>query len=390
MSAPTTQHPTPNTQHPKPKTQNPILIRLPEAILLPSSPGASSKLSMRSRFSLGRRSPRAVADPKAKARRKKRALLAVGILLCAAAPTFVAQLRLYRRNLAMAREILPILPVLTARDRLLVLAPHPDDETLGAGGTIAEARRRGLAVRIVFLTNGDGSRSTQLAVNLRQRRLNSFSELAKLRQQEATSATRALGVATPDLIFLGYPDGGTKEMLLRHWTPNNLYRSPFTGADYAPYDNARTPNAPYCGEQALADVTSVLREFRPTIVITTHPRDSHSDHHAAYEFAAKSLEQLRKNPRQAWAEDTRLLTFIVHHGLWPVPYGYHPDATLSPPADLKSGTNWMRAPLNATSRSAKNAALEAYSSQLATTPNYLRSFLRRNELFGLMAPHEQK
>ncbi|HET7042023.1 MAG TPA: PIG-L family deacetylase, partial [Gemmatimonadales bacterium] len=42
-------------------------------------------------------------------------------------------------------------------DRILVLVPHPDDEVLGAGGVLREAVRRGLPVRVVFLTNGDSN-----------------------------------------------------------------------------------------------------------------------------------------------------------------------------------------------------------------------------------------
>ncbi len=321
----------------------------------------------------------------AKTRRKKRTLVAAGALLCAATPSSVFQIGLYRQNLAMARENLPEPAALSSQDRLLILSPHCDDETLGAGGTIAAARRRGIPVRIVFLTNGDGSRSTQIAVDVREMRRNSFQQLAALRQKESTAAARALGVDAADLTFLGYPDGGTKEMWLHHWTPDNTYRSPFTGSDHSPYKNARTPNAPYCGQQALDDLAGVLREFKPTVVITTHPRDTHPDHEAAYLYAAAALEELRRAPNEAWVKRTKLLTFLVHHGIWPVPYGYHPTATLSPPADMKnSGTAWMREPLDEASRKAKKAALESYPSQLATTPNYLRSFLRRNELFGLV------
>ena len=43
-----------------------------------------------------------------------------------------------------------------AGPRLLVIAPHPDDETVGAGGAIATARRRGWTVTIVYVTSGDG------------------------------------------------------------------------------------------------------------------------------------------------------------------------------------------------------------------------------------------
>src|SRR5437016_3787692 len=45
------------------------------------------------------------------------------------------------------------LPALGAR--LLVLAPHPDDEVLGAAGMIDAAVRRGAAVRVVVATDGE-------------------------------------------------------------------------------------------------------------------------------------------------------------------------------------------------------------------------------------------
>src|SRR5512143_3590489 len=40
--------------------------------------------------------------------------------------------------------------------RLMVFAPHPDDETLGAGGLIQRVLATGGKVRVVFVTNGDG------------------------------------------------------------------------------------------------------------------------------------------------------------------------------------------------------------------------------------------
>jgi LmbE family N-acetylglucosaminyl deacetylase len=343
---------------------------------------------MRTLFSLRRKTQpfTSLQSSKATPRRKKRAMVA-GALVFALTPPLALQFMLYRQDLAVARESFPPLPALESRDRVLVLAPHCDDETLGAGGTIAMARRRGLPVRIVFLTNGDGSRSTQIAVDARQLRRNSFQELAKLRQKETLRACRTLGVDEKDVVFLGYPDGGTRELWLNHWKRDDLYRSPYTGATHSPYANSRTPKAAYCGEQVLADVLGAMRDFRPTVVITTHPADTHSDHQTAYNFARAALEQARLQNAQSWAKDTRLLTFLVHHGVWPVPYGYHPQAKLAPPAALaKTGTAWMQEELDDKARHTKKRALECYPSQLAFTPNYLRSFLRRNELFGTLSP----
>ena len=332
------------------------------------------------------KSSRAALQPKWRPRHKK-AFFAGGALACLLTPFLVVQFLLYRANLAVARESFAKAPTLRSEDRLLVLAPHCDDETIGAGGTIAEARRRGIPVRLVFFTNGDGSRSTQIAVDARLRRRTTFVQLARLRQQEALKAAKALGVDENDVIFLGYPDGGTRELWLRHWKRDDLYRSPYTGASRSPYSNAHTPKAPYCGEQALSDMRGVLRDFRASVVITTHPSDTHPDHQAAYEFTRAALEQLRQTSESSWAERTRLLTFVVHHGVWPAPYGYHPQASLVPPATLmKTGTLWMQEDLDAESRKAKKIALECYPSQLAFTPRYLHSFLRRNELFGDLPP----
>src|SRR5947209_8000477 len=43
-----------------------------------------------------------------------------------------------------------------AATRLLVVAPHPDDETLGAGGLIQRVRQSGGVVKILYLTDGEG------------------------------------------------------------------------------------------------------------------------------------------------------------------------------------------------------------------------------------------
>ena len=82
--------------------------------------------------------------------------------------------------------------------RLVVVAAHPDDESLGTGGLIAAAHDAGLAVYVVLLTAGEGSHPDSLTV--------SRTQLAKRRLAEAETA---LGVLAPDapLVFLGAGDG---------------------------------------------------------------------------------------------------------------------------------------------------------------------------------------
>jgi LmbE family N-acetylglucosaminyl deacetylase len=85
---------------------------------------------------------------------------------------------------------------------LLVVSPHPDDETLGCGGLIARQAAAGRRVHVLFLTDGEASHREHPTLKP--------SALAALRRDEAVAALQALGVANPRsaATFLGAPDGG--------------------------------------------------------------------------------------------------------------------------------------------------------------------------------------
>ncbi len=79
-------------------------------------------------------------------------------------------------------------------EKLLVIAPHPDDDVIGCGGTIARCIAQGSQAAIVYMTSGEaGSLGCSPA------------ELSALREEEATSAAALLGVR--DLVFLRQADG---------------------------------------------------------------------------------------------------------------------------------------------------------------------------------------
>lgn len=109
-------------------------------------------------------------------------------------------------------------------DALVVLAAHPDDETLGAGGTLARAAREGLRVTVVCVTDGAASHP--------------MSEVAPRRAAELRRALQSLGLARPPM-FLDYPDGAVREnraaiarrlgSLLADTSANTLVLSPWTG-----------------------------------------------------------------------------------------------------------------------------------------------------------------
>lgn len=104
-----------------------------------------------------------------------------------------------------AAEALPLAPLATilAPGGLLVLAPHPDDESLGCGGTIAAARAAGREVAVVFVSDGAGSHP-------RSRRF-APPRLAALRAGEAQAALQALGLPPGAGHFLGLPDTAVPE-----------------------------------------------------------------------------------------------------------------------------------------------------------------------------------
>lgn len=82
--------------------------------------------------------------------------------------------------------------------RLLVLAAHPDDETLAAGGLIARARSVGAATTIVVATNGEASHPGSPT--------HTPGQLAARRKDEVTAAVARLHPAA-DVVFLDLPDG---------------------------------------------------------------------------------------------------------------------------------------------------------------------------------------
>lgn len=118
---------------------------------------------------------------------------------------------------------------------ILVIAPHPDDEVIGCGGTICLHSDRGDRVVAVFLTSGElglkqVSRDTAWAI----------------REREARAAARILGLS--ETIFLRLPD----------WSVG---------------DNP---------DSAAALLRPILRRERPDIVFLPHPKEWHPDHQAAW------------------------------------------------------------------------------------------------------------
>lgn len=89
---------------------------------------------------------------------------------------------------------------MSTRQTILVLAPHPDDETFGCGGTIRLLTQGGASVDVLYLTQGElGFEAPEVAT------LDGKRHLAEVRAREAQEACRILGVR--QAVFLDGADG---------------------------------------------------------------------------------------------------------------------------------------------------------------------------------------
>ncbi len=220
------------------------------------------------------------------------------------------------RDQPLVEASLPIKPTLGQDDRILVFAPHPDDETLGCAGVIQEAVAMKLPVRIVWLTYGDNN---EWSFMMYRRRFvlmpGSVREMGEVRHDEGVAAAKVLGVEPDQLAFLGYPDFGTLTIWYRHWANQPPLESMLTRVTKVPYANAFRPGAPYKGEDILHDIETNLREFKPTKVFVSHPSDHNVDHQALYLFTRVALWDLESEMCP------EVYPYLVHFAHWPVPEG---------------------------------------------------------------------
>jgi LmbE family N-acetylglucosaminyl deacetylase len=171
-----------------------------------------------------------------------------------------AALRLELELLRRSRAPAVVAPL--AVRRVLVLAPHMDDEVLGCGGTLAACAARGAEVRVAYLTDGSkgyaNASPAGAAPTLRERRL------VELRKEEARRAAKILGWS--ELIFLDLPDG----------------RLAVT-------------------DEAVARLARVLAELRPELVYLPFLTDPHPDHWATNGiFLAAARRSGLRGGTQCW------------------------------------------------------------------------------------------
>jgi len=141
---------------------------------------------------------------------------------------------------------------------LLVIAPHPDDETLGCGGLIMRERQTGRRVHIAFLTDGSHSHPGHPTLTP--------TALAKLRRAEAIAAADCLGVPADNLTFIDLPDGELPRL-----SPDEY-------------------------ERAVTCLSVLFKNLKPTATLVAYRRDGSSEHEAAFTLVTAALKQTQVRP----------------------------------------------------------------------------------------------
>lgn len=208
-------------------------------------------------------------------------------------------------------------------ERAVVVAPHPDDESLGAGGLIAGLSACGVDVQVVVCSDG-GAATVELP--------SGWSDLVACRSAEVEAAVRTLGAGRARLTLLGLPDGelsGRLDDLTRTLEPV------LTGAD---------------------------------LVVSPWPGDGHPDHHAVGAAV-----------RTIVSDDAMLLEYPVWFWHWG-----DPDAAQH--LARAEGRSWVSMPMPASTRAIKAAAIAEHRSQVTgdrpmLTKAVLQHWQRDEELF---------
>lgn len=281
-----------------------------------------------------------------------------------------------------------------ANERLIVVAPHPDDETLGAGGLMQRVLARGGSVTVVFVTAGDGY--VEAVVRATGRPRPRPAEYVAYGERRLGEARRALHQIGGDAIraehLLGFPDGGLHPLLTAHyWRRAHPKRSATTGVSQPPYPEAEHQDVRYDGDDLRHSLVRCVEDVRPTMIAFPDPLDRHPDHHATGIFTLLAVRDLTAGPKRSRAAMPRLLAYLIHWPDWPPGWDAEvapPDATeasLDPPATLPvRGLGHTMLILTDKEVAAKGAALAQYGSQQRETRSLLAAFVRRTEPFTLM------
>ena len=224
-----------------------------------------------------------------------------------------------------------------ATDRVMVLAVHPDDESLATGGLLRRAVAVGAAVRVLFVTDGENNPWPQRVLERRWRiGPGERARWGQRRRRESLAALARLGVPAVAARFLGWPDQGLTRLLL--------------GATAGRANEA---------------ISSHVRAWRPTQLLVPSLADRHPDHNALAVLVRLALDQWVLGNTAGVPE---ILHYVVH--------GKAPAANLG-----------VTLPLFVWEKHAKRAAISEHVSQLRLSRRRFLAYATDEERFvGSVGP----
>lgn len=284
----------------------------------------------------------------------------------------------------MARAALPCAQTANLQvpngTRLLVVAPHPDDESLAAAGLIHRVASTGGTVMVLALTSGDAfAEGVEKEDRITRPTAGDYRGYGTLRERESAVAMKLLGVPRQRVAFLGFPDEGLCMLASTYLSAKSqAFESQYTDRVSPPLTERVIRGTRYRGSDVVAELERVLTTFAPTMVVGPHPADAHPDHCSTHIFLREALS--------AWSRQTgrqpRVLHYIIHYRSWPLSEDAGVGSELHPPADFPpTEGHWLTLKLTPEEVTLKKRALLAYSSQMLVIGRFLTSFARGNELF---------
>lgn len=227
---------------------------------------------------------------------------------------------------------------------VLVLAPHPDDDILGVGGTLAMLSGQKSQLTVVYFCNGSGGTPEGRNDFGQPKRINQ--ELIDIRKQEARKSAKFLGIT--EQLFFGYQDGTLAS-----------------------------------GTSVIRALKELMERVKPDIIFAPSFLDNHPDHRATNEVLINALNVLErstlsKNNISIWAFEVWTPLFANRIVDISPKFDVKKRAILAHESQLKSraydkavlGLNQYRAEINGISGYA-----EAF---FATTPEIYRKLYQKS------------
>ena len=138
--------------------------------------------------------------------------------------------------------------------KILVFAPHPDDETFGCGGTIAKRVSEGYEVVVVLITDGKRAFDKFFTETFSL----SETKIIQLRKTEIINAMKVLGVTAENIIFLNFGDGELNK-------------------DF---------------DDVALKICKLLKEIKPEEIYFPFEKDAHPDHRVASLIVQNCIKKL--------------------------------------------------------------------------------------------------